>query len=116
MASNALFFAWNRAIPGREKLSATHFGEFVSYLQGLQESGTIRSFEPVFIDAHGGDVNGFFLVRGEPTKLDALVGSKEWQTHMVRAMLHLEGSGCVRAVIGEALMERMQLWSNLVPE
>ena len=28
MSSNVIFFGWNRSIPGRERLSAEHFGEF----------------------------------------------------------------------------------------
>jgi hypothetical protein len=30
--SNAIFFGWNRSMPGRERLSAQHFDEFVAYL------------------------------------------------------------------------------------
>jgi len=29
MSSNAIFFGWNRSLPGRERQSAEHFGEFV---------------------------------------------------------------------------------------
>jgi hypothetical protein len=29
---NVLFFGWNRPIPGREKISAEHFQEFVQYM------------------------------------------------------------------------------------
>jgi hypothetical protein len=29
MASNVILFGWNRSIPGREKVSAGHFDEFV---------------------------------------------------------------------------------------
>ena len=115
MGTNVLFFAWNRSIPGRERLSAAHFQEFVQYLRGLQKNGAIQSFETVFLDAHGGDMNGFFLIRSEAPKLDALVATKEWQTHIIRAALHLEGSGTVRGVAGEAVMERMNLWTNHIP-
>lgn len=116
MGTNALFFAWNRSIPGREKLSAAHFGEFMQYLQELQQSGSIESFEPVLLDSHGGDLNGFFLIRGEPANLAALVSTQEWQTHMARAVLHLDGAGAVRGLSGDAVMERMALWTTLIPE
>lgn len=53
--SNAIFFGWNRAIPGRERISAEHFEEFVAYLRGLEKSGKIESFDVVFLNAHGGD-------------------------------------------------------------
>jgi hypothetical protein len=115
MGRNALFFAWNRSIPGREKLSSAHFQEFVQYLVGLRQQGAIDSFEPVFLDTHGGDLNGFVLVRADTAKLDAMVASDDWQTHVTRAALHLEGSGSVRGVTGDAVMERMALWTKLIP-
>jgi hypothetical protein len=116
VASNAIFFGWNRSIPGREQLSAQHFQEFVQYLGGLEKAGRIASFEPFFLDAHGGDMNGGFLIRGEPSKLDAVVASTEWITHMMRAQLHLQSAGAVRAVSGPAVGERMALFTGLIPK
>ena len=115
MSSNAIFFGWNRSIPGRERLSAEHFQEFVQYLGGLQQKGTIQSFDVVLLNAHGGDMNGFFLIRGESGKLGELVASADWVTHMTRALLHLEGSGAVPGVTGEAVTERVKLWTSLLP-
>ena len=115
MSTNVVFFAWNRSIPGRERLSAEHFAQFVQYLGSLKQAGTIQSFDTVFLDTHGGDLNGFFLIRGEPAKLDTLTGSTEWVTHMMRAALHLEGSGHVRGVTGDAAMQRMELWTRTIP-
>jgi len=115
MSSNVMLFGWNRPIPGREKISAQHFAEFVQYLGGLQQNGAIQSFEIVFLDTHGGDLNGFFLIKGESAKLDTLVATTEWITHITRAALHLDGSGVVRGVTGDAVMERMQLWTSVIP-
>ncbi|MBK5294768.1 MAG: hypothetical protein JJE04_24205 [Acidobacteriia bacterium] len=115
MSSNAIFFGWNRSIPGRERLSAQHFDEFVQYLVGLQQNGTIKSFDVVLLNAHGGDMNGFFLIRGESGKLGELVASTEWVRHQTRAALHLETAGAVLGVTGEAITERMKLWTSLLP-
>ena len=115
MASNTILFGWNRSIPGREKLSGKHFEEFVVYLGGLQQKGAIQGFDIVFLDSHGGDLNGFFLIKGESAKLDALISGTEWVTHMTRAALHLEGSGSVRGVTGNDVMARMALWTSLLP-
>jgi hypothetical protein len=38
MASNVIFWGWNRAIPGREHIAGEHFQEFVQYLGGLQQN------------------------------------------------------------------------------
>jgi len=81
----------------------------------LKQAGTIQSFDTVFLDMHGGDLNGFFLIRGETAKLDALMANAEWETHMMRAALHLEGASHVRGVTGDAVMQRMELWKKTIP-
>ena len=115
MASNTILFGWNRSIPGREKVTGKHFEEFVKYLGGLQQKGAIQGFDIVFLDSHGGDLNGFFLIKGDSAKLDALIAGTEWITHITRASLHLEGSGVVRGVTGNEVMERMALWTSVIP-
>ena len=116
MSTNVIFFGWNRSIPGREQLSAQHFQDFVGYLAGLEKSGKIASSEAFFLDPHGGDMNGGFLIRAEPAKLDAVMASQEWITHITRAALHLQGAGAVRGVTGQAVMDRMGLWTSLLPK
>jgi hypothetical protein len=115
MSSSIILFGWNRSVPGREKVSAGHFDEFMKYLGGLQQKGTIENSDAVFLDAHGGDLNGFFLIRGESAKLDALVSTSEWITHITRATHHLEGAGVIRGVTGDEIMKRMAIWASAIP-
>jgi hypothetical protein len=115
MSSHVIFFGWNRSIPGREQTSALHFDEFVQYLSEMQQSGMIHSFEPVFLTVHGGDLNGFFLIRGESSQLNALQESEAWIAHMTRAGLHLEGAGAVRGVSGDMVMDWMEIWMKNIP-
>ena len=114
MDRNVIFFAWNRAIPGREEISGAHFDEFVEYLATQARSGVIQGFDVVFLDPHGGDLNGFFLVRGDSGSLDALTATTEWAEHMTRATLHLEGSGAVRGSTGDSASARMEIWRKHV--
>lgn len=115
MGANVMLFGWNRSIPGREQISNQHFQDFVQYLEGLQKGGKIQGFDIVFLDIHGGDLNGFFLIRGESAQLDAMASSKEWEAHMIRASLHLQGPGAVRGATGKLVMERMNLWREMIP-
>ena len=115
MDRNAIFFAWNRSIPGREQISGAHFNDFVEYLGGQAQAGKIQDFDVVFLDIHGGDMNGFFLIRGDSGQLDALTSTQDWLEHMTRAALHLQGSGAVRGVTGDAVAERMELWTKHIP-
>jgi hypothetical protein len=115
MTTNVMLFGWNRPLPGREPLSAEHFGEFMQYLGGLQQKGSIKSFDVVLLNPHGGDLNGFFLIRAESAQLDALVSSDDWVRHMTRAALHLDHSGEIRGVTGDRVQERIKLWTSLIP-
>lgn len=115
MSTNVIFFGWSGSIPGRERISAQHFQEFVAYLGALQKSGSIQSFDPVFLQAHGGDLNGFFLIRGDTRKLDELSSSPDWEQHITRATLHLQGVGVIRGVTGEALNMWMERWTRTIP-
>jgi hypothetical protein len=114
MSTFVIFFGWNRSVPGREQQSAAHFPEFLQYLAGLQGQGAIDSFEPVMLTAHGGDMNGFVLIRGENEQLDALVATEQWQEHITRAGYHMEGAGSIRGVTGEGVMEWMSLWGKVI--
>ncbi|HEY3235605.1 MAG TPA: hypothetical protein VGJ84_12885 [Polyangiaceae bacterium] len=112
MSSNAVFFGWNRSTAGREKLSNEHFADFLGFLGKLQSQGTITGFEPVFLAPHGGELNGFFLIRGEPSKLSVLLDSDEWLEHTTRALMHLDNSGYVRAYVGDAVQTVMNKWQK----
>jgi hypothetical protein len=116
MSTEVIFMGWNRAVAGRERLSGALFQEFSEYLGGLQGAGKIDSFEPVFLGPHGGDLNGFFLIRGEGGQLDAILASDEWQTYITRGGIYLEGVGVVRGVTGDGVMQWMATWNRVLPE
>ena len=116
MASNAIFFGWKRSVPGREALSAEHFTQFISYLNGLKVAGMITEFDTCFLAPHGGDLNGFFLIKGKTETLHAVVESAAWIEHVTRASLHLEGFGAVQASVDAEVMNLMQVWTKAIPK
>ena len=113
MSKGVIFFGWSRSVPGREQFSTEHFQEFVQYAGGLQASGAIASFEPVLLTQHGGDLNGFFLMRGSMEQLMSLKATEEWQ-NVTRAGYHLEGLGVVDGVTGEGVMDWMAMYTNVL--
>jgi hypothetical protein len=115
MSTNAVVFAWNRPLPGRETISAKHFQEFSAYLAEQKKKGLVESFDTVLLEPHGGTFNGFILVRGEPAKLAQLADDAEGIRHQVRAGLHLDGFASLRGVTGAAVEERMGLWMKELP-
>ena len=72
MANQALFIGWNRPARGREEQAMKLWGKSMEYYGKLQTEGRIESFEPVILTAHGGDLNGFFLIRGDADKLSEI--------------------------------------------
>jgi hypothetical protein len=108
MGTNIVFMGWDRPSRGREAAATALFQEFMQYLGGQQQAGAIQSFESVFLNPHGGDLNGFTLIRGDSGKLDALLSSEAWETYMTRAGLLMDGFGFLRGVTGELLMKQME--------
>jgi hypothetical protein len=116
MGPNLVLFGWNRSQSGREAISGQHFQEFLEYLGVQKKNGTIESFDTVLLESHGGNLNGFFLLRGQPSKLSELTGSPEWMRHQVRALHHLEGAATLRGFTGPAVGERMTEWIKEIPK
>ena len=116
MADAAILIGWNEAKSGREAMAGALFGETVQYYGSLVKNGTIESFEPVLLVRHGGDFNGFILIRGDAAKLDALQRSEEFEKFTIRAVLCLEGFGVIRGYIGDSLQRVMQQWAAMLPK
>ncbi len=115
MGTNVIFVGWDRPIPGCERSALGLFQEFMQYLGGLQQAGTIQSFDTVFLNPHGGDLNGFAFIRGDSDKLDAMLSSEAWEMHALRAGLELDGFGFLRGVTGDLLMKQMQFYMQNIP-
>lgn len=106
-ASAGLFIGWNVSIPGREQAAVEDFDAALGFFGRQQAAGQIESFEPVLLSLHGGDLNGFILVRGDAAKLSELRWSEEFQDMLVRAQLNISGIGVVSAAIGEGAAGQM---------
>jgi hypothetical protein len=109
MASSALFIGWGEVVRGRERQSNQVFGEAIQYFAQLQQRGEIESFEPVALEPHGGDLQGFLLLRGDREKLNRVRYSDEFLRLSARAGFVVESYGVVAADIGE---EVQRLYSS----
>jgi hypothetical protein len=116
MANACLFIGWNRAIQGREQLAMELFQTCLAYYGKLQAAGTIESFEPVVLLPHGGDMNGFILLRGDAQKLQTLRMSHEMLELETQAQLCLQGVGVITGLVGEGLQSIMQTWGKHIPK
>jgi hypothetical protein len=81
-----------------------------------QADGLIESYETVLLSAHGGDLNGFVLIRGDAQKLGKLRRDDSFQNMVVEANYCLEGYGLVLGFVGDGLTDILTRWSKIIGE
>jgi hypothetical protein len=116
MADSALFVGFGFPVRGRERKAVFVFNESFEYYTRLQSSGEIESFEPVLLEPHGGELGGFFLLRGDRDKLAHLRTSEEFERLTLRGGLIVENLGIVGGVLGERLMNQIATFGQQVEE
>ena len=114
MADAGLFVGWGEAVRGREGQAVELFDEVLGYYGRLQEEGTIESFEPVFLEPHGGDLSGFVLIRGDADKLAALRVSDEFTQLSIKALLVVDSFGVVGADLAGRLQKQIEYYTEQI--
>jgi len=107
-ADRVLFIGWNRAERGLEKQALESFGSALAFFGKLVEKGQLDSFEPVLLNPHGGDLNGFLLLRGTAERLAAVQDSDEFRDLIVGADMSVGGMGLISGYIGEGLAKEIE--------
>jgi hypothetical protein len=111
-----LFVGFGFPVRGREQQAVKVFNESSEYYTRLQQRGDIDSFEPVLLEPHGGELGGFFLLRGDQEKLARLRTSDEFERLTLRAQLIADDVGITTAFTGESLMSQMSVFMKQVEE
>lgn len=112
MANSAIFLGWNRSVAGREQQAMDLFIKGMEYYGQLQKDGKIDSFEPVMLANHGGDLNGFVLIRGDAAKLDEVRREDAFIKFSIEANFCLENFGVIRGYIGDSITEIFSEWGK----
>ena len=112
MAESGLFIGWGDIRTGRTAAANKVFAEALGYWATLQAASEIASFETVILGAHGGDLGGFFLLRGDPERLGRLSMSPEFRRLMYRAQAVVEGLGVVPANLGDEAVRQVGISSE----
>src|SRR3989442_9710802 len=107
MTDAALFIGWGATAPGRERKAVELFGESLRFLTNLVVEGRIAAVEPFFLEPHGGDLEGFFVVRGDREQIDRIRASDDFQRLAVKAQVLVQNFGVVGATTGEQLNKHM---------
>jgi len=116
MTESALFIGFGEPVRGREQKALQVFAESMAYYERLKSSGAIASFESVLLEPHGGDLGGFFLLRGTEEQIEAVHASDEFTRVTNRARLIVDNVGVVIALIGDSLAQGMADYQRQVAE
>jgi hypothetical protein len=112
MTKGALFVGWGPIIPGREHQAKVVLGEAMAFCTNLQENKIIDGFEAVFLEPHGGDLEGFVMVKGDQDSLARLRTSEEFLKTVVAVQLVHSKVRVVGAYTGRELQIVAGLWDE----
>jgi hypothetical protein len=116
MADAGLFLGWGPPVRGREAKGLAVFGEAIEFYGGLQQDGKIESFEAVLLEPHGGELGGFFLIRGSADQMSALRVDEAFERLTTRASFIVEDIGVVGAYIGDGLARAMGVYQEQIAD
>ena len=112
MEKGALFVGWGSIIPGREKTASKVLGDAMGYLQGLSAQGVIDSFDVILLEPHGGELEGFVLLKGDKARLAQLRVDDAFIQVIVGVQLVHSKVGVVGAYAGAQVPALLQLWDR----
>jgi hypothetical protein len=116
MADAGLFIGWGAPVRGREAKGLEIFNEALAYYGRLQQDGVIEDFETAILEPHGGDLQGFILLRGGEEKLAQLRVDDEFVRMSTRAGLIVEGLGVIGASLGDGLQQAITTYQEAISE
>jgi hypothetical protein len=114
MADHVLFIGWNRPVAGREARAVELFHTLTHFLDRQRLAGHIESFEPVMLGVHGGDLNGFILIRGDKQKLGSLRASNEFIDIVTQCAMNIEGFGVIDGFTGDGVRVQMARYHSFI--
>ena len=85
-------------------------------IPGSSRRAISRASGPEFLEPHGGELDGFFLLRGDQDKLARIRSSEEFERLTVRGQLIIENLGIVGAALGGRLMSQLSIFGEQVEE
>ena|SRR5947209_6176382 len=116
MAGEALFIGWGQVVRGREKKALQVFQESMEYYGKLQQDGRIESFDVLLLSPHGGDLDGFVILRGDRAKLAEIRFSEEFERLTARATAIVDSVGVLPAYGGDVLAQQVALLGEVAEE
>jgi hypothetical protein len=112
MADAGLFVGWGEVVRGREDRALNVFNETLELYGQMESDGRIESSEVVLLNPHGGELQGYALLRGSEAQMDAVARDEDFQRVMTKASLIIDDLGIIPAAIGEGLGRAMAIYQE----
>ena len=112
--TNALFLGWDRPQPGKEGMALELLSTAKTYFDKMKRKGVVRDYEAVLLSAHGGNLNGFILVRLQEDKISQLRNDEEFQRLITKSVVVLKDYGVVDAFEGGAVERQLGLYRESI--
>ena len=112
MADRALFVGFGEPVRGREERAVEVFNDWVGMLGRMQGEGRIESMDVCLLDAHGGDLGGYFMIHGSDAQCAALRSDDEFRRRVVDATLIVDNFGVIGAAVGEGVAREMGTYTE----
>ena len=112
MADAGLFIGWGEVVRGREERALEVFNETIELYGALQSDGRIEDFEVALLDPHGGELQGYVMLRGSEEQIDSVRRSEDFQRVMTKASLVVNDLGIIGASIGEGLGRAIAIYQD----
>jgi hypothetical protein len=112
VADAGLFIGWGEVVRGREDRALDIFNETLELYGQLQSDGRIESFDVALLNPHGGELQGFVMLRGSEAQIDAVGRDEDFQRVMTKASLLVDDLGIIPAAINEGLARAMAIYQE----
>jgi hypothetical protein len=114
MAEAGLYIGWGAPTRGREKHALDVFSESMQYYGRLQQEGKLENVEVAILTPTGGDVGGFFLLRGTAQQVDSLRRDEEFQDLLNRVQMIADGLRITDAIVDEGIAQQISRFDKVV--
>jgi len=78
----------------------------------VQSDGRIESFDLALLDPHGGELQGYVLLRRSEDPIDAVRRDEHFERVMIKASLVVDDLGLIRAQLGDGLAHSMAIYQE----
>lgn len=116
MADRMLFIGWNQPVRGMEERAIGTFNDAIGLYGRMQQDGRIESFDVLLLGPHGGDLDGFVILRGDRKALGDVRFSDEFERLVARATAIVDSVGVIPAYGGDALAGQVNLLEQVADE